>query len=487
MSEVNASDFRPVDSADDILDLYQGVGNQGKSGLEVEFPFFSVNEAGLPAMSLSQNKVLKHAAMNALEGDWLHNEPTSDLLEVASIAMPFKGWKTVLDDTQNKIRVLTEKAEDLGLKRSYFQEFPDKPADELLSRIVDVERYKIMYAPYRADMYECVRYFAVCKSTQVSVGPRSPDHMLENVRRLYSLTPFLFLLTENSSGFMEGKAIKGHQGMFLRRNGLRENRGGVPPYVFTAQNGEEFTRAHIHHAMNNPLFMYYNEKGLLTGVPSGDWSVTFESLREKGLNTASNFFLAQSIMWPDVKIAALKDDAGEVYAHRYEARMFGVGNHQPQTAHLITSALAFDEEFASTTDELLKNFGLDQKDNLNKTYQGIKAAYLAAENNDGAFFDIPYGTGRMLDFTKNFAQLLENLAERHDMQDELLPAITICRTGCTDSKVNRCLFQNYDEVMNFQKNYDPHIFEDPNLSASMIFEDKITAKKQEEGRAACCG
>ncbi|MDH5722173.1 MAG: hypothetical protein OEY94_02485 [Alphaproteobacteria bacterium] len=476
MSDVKASDFSEIDSPGDVWGLYQGVGVNSKSGIETEFPFFSADEPDMPAMNLSQNKALKQAAMNALQGDWLRNEPTSDLLEVTSIAMPFKEWKTVLDDTQKKINILSQKAGELGLKRSYFQEFPDKTADELLSRIVDIERYKIMYAPYRADMYECVRYFAVCKSMQVSVSPGNEDHMLENIRRLYTLAPFLFLLTGNSSGFMEGKFFSGHQGMFLRRNGLRENRGGIPPYVYTAQSGEEFIANHIHHVMNNPLFMFYDRKGVLTRVPSGDWSVTFESLKKKGLNTGSNYFLAQSIMWPDVKIAALTDESGDVYAHRYEARMFGVGNHQHQTAYLITTALAFDPDFAHSVDGLLKAYGFDQKTDLPYTYKLVKDAYSAAENHNGAFFDIAYGNGRMSDFAKIFADLLENMAERHDMRGELLPAITICRTGCTDSKVNCLMFPTYEEVLNFQKSYDPAIFDNPNLSASMIFEDRMSTK-----------
>ena len=142
--------------------------------------------------------------------------------------------------------------------------------------------------------------------------------------------------------------------------------------------------------------------------------------------------------------------------------MFGVGNHQPQTAYLITAALAYDLEFAIGVDELLKAYGMDQKQNLTHTYNSVKEAYVAAENHNGAFFDIPYGTGRMNEFAKSFANLLEEIAERHDMIDELMPAITICRSGCTDSKVNRFLLGTYENVLAFQKNYDPHIFDDPN-------------------------
>ena len=207
MSEVKADDLTEIKNADDVFDLYRGVGQENaKSGIEVELAFFDPKSDNLDAMSLAQNRVLKNAAAAVRpDEDFVHNEPTSELLEVASFAAPFSRAKDVLSDINQKIKILSDKAEGIGLKRSYFQELPDKTADDLLSRIVDVERYKIMYAPYRDDMRKCVQYFAVCKSNQVSVSPYDMDHMHQNIKRLYSLAPFLFLLTDNSCLFSEGQ------------------------------------------------------------------------------------------------------------------------------------------------------------------------------------------------------------------------------------------------------------------------------------------
>lgn len=481
MSEVKADDLTEINDLSDIYDLYKGVGKaNAKSGIEVELSFYDPKDDNLAAMSLCQNKVLKNSAAAALPTeDFVHNEPTSELMEVASIAAPFSKAKTVLDDINKKIKILTSKAEGIGLKRSYFQELPDKTADELLSRIVDVERYKIMYAPYREDMYKCVQYFAVCKSNQISVSPYNMDHMHANVRRLYALAPFLFLLTDNSSAYSEGKPHAGHIGMTLRHAGLTEGRGGVPAYVFSAKNGDEFIREHVNHAMNNPLFMYYDRDGILTKVPSGDWSVTFNALKERGLNTASNYYLAQSIMWPDVKIATLKDSNGAVTGHRYEARMFGVGIHQHQTAYIITNALAFDEVFASEVDELLTRFGLN-------TYSAVLEAYDHARNHNGAFFNVSYGNGKMIDFAKEFADLIEPVAEEAGLLEEAQPLLHICRSGCTDGKVNRLLYPSLDAIKSMQRNYDSAIFDDPNQCAALLFEREIK-RERGNGISACCG
>ncbi|PCJ99049.1 MAG: hypothetical protein COA45_06285 [Zetaproteobacteria bacterium] len=473
MSEVNATDLTKINSADDVFALYAGSGDQAKVGIEVELPFINPQEADLPVMSQSQNIVLKDAAMVLLpEGDWIHNEPTSELLEVVSKAAPFSQAKGILKDINNKIKILSDTALGLGLKRSYFQELPDRTADDLLSRIMDVERYNVMYAPYRADMKKCVQYFAVCKSNQVSVSPYNMNHMLENVRRLYLLAPFLFLMSDNSVGFNEGKPFAGHAGMSLRHHGLLEGRGGILPYVFTAASGEEFISNHIDHVFNNPLFMYYDEQGSLIRVPSGDWSVTPQSLKGKGLNTASNFFLSESLLWPDVKIAALKNDAGEVNGHRFEARMFGVGVHQHQTAFILTAGLAFNQDFARGVDALLAQYGFTD-DNLSGSYDLLLKSYASAREHSGQFFDISYGTGTMAEFAKSFADLVEIMANEEGLTDEVVPILTIFRSGCTDAKVNRILCPTLEDVMAFQQTYDTAIFDDPNLCARTIFAKEI--------------
>ncbi len=463
MSEVNANDLTEINSADDVSELYSGAGDNSKAGIEVELSFFDPTKPDIPAMDLAQNtKLVKN-----INSDWIHNEPTSELLEVASIAASPAQMNDVLKDTNDKIKTLTSQAAKLGLKRSYFQELPEKTAEDLLSRIVDVERYKIMYSPYRADMKKCVDYFAVCKSNQISISPKNSDHMLENVRRLYMLAPFLFLLSDNSSGFCEGKPFKNHIGMSLRHDGLTEGRGGVLPYVFTAKSGDEFVASHIDHVMNNPLFMYYDRQGKLTGVPSGDWGVTFNSLKKRGLNISSNYYLAQSTMWPDIKIATLKDDNGNVTAHRYEARMFGVGIHQHQSAFIITSALAFDNNFAVGVDELLSRYGF-----TNDGYDLVQKSYKAAREHGGEFFNIAYGTGIMANFAKEFADLVENIDVR---QERLAPILDICRSGYTDGKVNRILFPELKDIIEFQRNYDTAIFDNPNSCARMLFAEKLGA------------
>lgn len=486
MSDVKATDTTLIHSAADVAPLYAGAGDQARSGLEVELAFFNPKSPTLEVMTLAQNKVLKAAAADALGAAWVHNEPTSELLEVSSIALPFGQIKSVLADIDQKINVLSAKAQGLGLKRSYFQELPERTADDLLSRIVDVPRYRVMYAPYRADMKSCVQYFAVCKSNQVSVSYPTQDQALRDIRRLYALAPFFFLLTDNSTGFSEGKAFSGHAGMMLRHKGLLAGRGGILPYAFTATSGADFFARHIEAVMNNPLYMYYERDGRLVGLPSGTW-VTFRDLAEKGLNTATNYFLAQSVLWPDVKIAALRSEAGDVYGHRYEARMFGVGLHQHHTAMILTSALAFHAPFARAVDKLLENYGFSFA-NPAEMQRQIEASYTAARAHNGRFFNIPYGTGFMADFARDFADLAETMAEACGLEAEIQPLLEICRTGCTDGRVNRALFASLEDVLAFQRTYDPDLFARTPQAARSAFEPALRRRQSALGRgASCCG
>ncbi len=479
MSEVNASDTRLINAPEDIFETYKGAGENAMTGVEVELAFFDPAAPDLTPMTIPQNKVVKNATNSQCGADWARNEPTSETLEIGSAPNSADNLRAIMADTQAKIKCLSDKAANIGLKRSYFQMLPDKSAADLLKNVMDIERYQAFFGPPRDDMQGIAAYFSVCKSNQISVSYRSHDHMLENVRRLYTLAPFLFMTTDNTAPFDQGKGFKGHAGMHHRA--ALGSRGGFYPYLFTAKTGEDYIASHIEHVMNNPLFVYYDESGKLIRLPSGTWT-SFNALRKQGLNTATNYYFSESVLWPDVKIAALKNSSGEVNNHRYEARMLGVGLHQHQTALLVIAALAFDEAFAFGVDTLLNEFGLTQNSGT-ALKPHLEAAYKAAREHNGKFMDITYGTGSMREFGQKFADLLEASSLMQSYQDELTPFLYICRTGCTDSKVNALLFDTLPKAIDFQRLYEPEIFKNASLSAGMLFEKEIKTHPNYQG---CC-
>jgi len=333
---------------------------------------------------------------------------------------------------------------------------------------VPVERYQAFFAPPRDDMKDVAAYFSVCKSNQVSVSYRDTEHMLANIRRLYALAPIIFMLTDNGSGFDEGQAFSGHAGM--KHRAALGTRGGCPDYVFTAKTGDDYIQSHIDAVMNNPLFVYYDEEGNLIRLPAGTWE-SFNTLKAKGLNTATNYYFSESILWPDVKIAALRNKDDDVVNHRYEARMIGVGIHQHVSALLIVAGLAFSESLAESADQLLKEFGFDWN-NPTETKANLDKAYVNARNHDGKFLDIGYGNKQAIDFTNKFADLIEAAYDGSDIQNETNAITSIARNGLTDAKINRMLFDTLDKAIEFQRGYDPSIFDDTNQCAHMIFDKR---------------
>lgn len=470
MSEVNANDLRQINNIDDVLHTYEGAGDEAMTGIEVELAYFDPETPDLTPMTVPQNKVVKNATNTECSGDFARNEPTSEMLEIGSAPGKPEDLKSIINDTNRKIACLTQKAADIGLKRSYFQDLPNKTAKQLLQNVVPVERYQAFFEPPRSDMEAIAAYFSVCKSNQVSVSYHDHAHLLANIRRLYALAPVIFMLTDNGSGFDEGQAYSGHAGM--KHRAALKTRGGCPDYVFTAKTGEEYIHEHIQNVMSNPLFVYYDNEGKLIRLPAGTWE-SFDSLTAKGLNTATNYYFSESILWPDVKIAALKNVADEVINHRYEARMIGVGIHQHVSALLIIAGLAFNPLFAEKTDHLLAQFGFDWKD-PSATKANLQNAYTNAREHNGAFLGIAYGNAQMIDFTKKFSDLIEGAYLGTSLENEILPITSIARTGCTDAKINRLMFDNLDKVIAHQRDYDPAILEDTNQCAHMLFEKSLS-------------
>lgn len=468
MSEVKADNLDLIESPDDVWPLYEGAGAEMKTGVEVELCYFDPQSPDLAPMTPEQNAAVKKAANDAMgRADWFRNEPTADVLEVGTFACPADSTclKNIIDDNNRKISLLSAKARDIGLKRSYFPAFPEKTSPELFKGLVDNPRFQAFFNPPRTDMIDVAAYFAVCKSNQVSVSYHDLDHLLTNIRRLYVLTPFLFMLTDNSSPFDQGKPFPGHAGM-THRTSLGA-RGNVPPYLFTAASGEDYITAHINHVMNGPLFVFYDRSGVLQRIPSGQWK-SFTELKADGLNTASNYFLAQSVLWPDVKIAPYKDGHANPVGHRYEARGIGVGIHQHQSALLIVAGLAFKDSFAARTDELLNAFGFDLG-RPGSLKEPLDKAYEAARTHNHQFLNTRYGNGTMRNFASRFADILEDVFAGEGLDEELVPLLDICRSGLSDAHINYKMWPGLDDCLKHQKEYDDRIFENPNQNARMVF------------------
>ncbi len=453
MSEVRPDNKHLISHPEDVLHLYQGAGSGSERiGAEAEFSFY--DPATLKVMSLEQQRwIVSRSTFN------VHLEPGADLLEVASKAYPPDQAVKVIEDTAEMLAELDVLAAEAGLVRCPFEFMPNVQADRLLENISKVPRFQTFFVPVREDMRDIARHFVLSKSAQVSVSYRDPGHLLENMRRLYFLAPFLFMLSDNNPGFVEGnpEPVNYHPGLVFRSSlGFR---GGIPPHFWTAESGEDYIGGHIEQVMSGAMFAYFERDGTLVRLPNGNYT-NFLELQMAGqeLNTLSNYFLAQSTLWPDIKIAQITGDSGEVTGHRYEARMFGSGPHQYASAVVIVRALAFNQNFASRVSRLLKEFGF-YCDSPASSRQLLEESYLQARVHGGRYFSIRYGIGTMRDFAGMFAEALEEFfSEEPEYRKFSEPLLHICRTGRTDAFANRKYLSGYEHVLDFLKNIPDNFF-----------------------------
>lgn len=476
MSDTNKNNGKRLD-ADAIearVSLYRGVGTgNGRLGSEIELAFFNPVSPDLAFMTREQNKAVRDAAENIYRLA-TSVEATSETLEVATDAFTFTNVGRVIEDASCRIRKLTAAAGHCGLKRSWTEYLPQSSFSDLKKQVMDRPRSTaFIEAFHRHGAAGIANYFTASKATQVSVSHEDPEHLLRNVRRLYFLAPYLFLLTENSCRFTENdpKAVPFHPGMHYRAQ--LGQRGFIADYIFSAQTGEELIRAHLNEVVSTPMFTWIGQDGeFVQAAPGGLKS--FRDLAGEGLNTQANFELAESMLWHDVKIAGLRDADNNVQGYRYEARMFGVGAHQHATAPLIVGALAFDDDFASKTDALLLEHGFDVARPW-RSRDILLSAYKNALTRGGDFMNIDYGLRPMIDFSRRFGALLSDCYAGRGLDVHLRPLLHIAETGRTDGRVNAETFYALKDVKNFQRHYRSFVLDQPAVCADMLIRGEMNA------------
>ena len=467
MATLGGNNTRKITSVDDVLHLYGGVGRgNGKFGTEIEIAFYDAQT--LAFMNKEQNIALVEKA--AAKGISLNYEPFCDGLEVASTAGTHDDILAVIEDTNLKTEKTVEIAETLGLKRSFFEQSPQVRTYDLLNNIIDNERYQAFFVPVRKDIEAIARYFVSSKSTQASVSYETPDHLLDNVRTLYFLTPFLFMLSANNAPFMNDSAIpvKYLAGMNYRAS--LGHLGGVPDYVFTAENGEDFIKSHIEDVLTTRVFSIFDHDGKQIKLPENQWK-SLRDLESEGLNTEQNYVQVQSMMWRDVAIKPFRDERGGLSQHRYEARMFGAGMHQHATAAFIVSGLAFNPDYMADVQALLREFGFKAGTPV-ETKARLLASYTSARQHDNKFFGVPYGSGIMRDFAREFGQITTRAYQNASdgLKQYLAPLSYICETGMCDTRAHAEHLCNLEMVKNLQLSHNNRCINNARYCAGMYYE-----------------
>ena len=446
MTDVKKDSHELIQSEQDALKLYAPPPQSmtGGVGLEVEMALYKPRSDGqidIPpaAVLLEMQKKLKSQGYDAqLEA--------SGVLEYASAPMPFGDVGKLIKASAQDIKHFESVAAEQGYSRSLTCILPTTTRQQAMDHLVPRERLQAALKGITETMHPLVLNVPLLTTgTQVSFAPEDMGQLHRMMTRAYILTPLIMAAMNSHSGFTQNDERR--QDVHLRGEyyAYHGSRGGIAESFLLAQDAEDFTRRHIRSIFDSPMLFAYGSDGQLITPPAGE-VLTFRSLIARGLNTRSNYELAESFQYHDVKVCNLRNADGTVIGKRLEVRACDSGVHQAASLLLLTTALIPDGVAADRLQALLNEYGL--------TCDGRKDAGLllqarqAAVYHQGQFMDIPFGrdpkTGlprSMRDFAADVASILsDHYASDVSVQAQLSQLVHILLSGECDAKMmkQRC-------------------------------------------------
>jgi hypothetical protein len=443
MTDVQKTNLKKISSFEDALPLYAPPPKRytGKIGAEVEMPLVKpgLSKPALPTALEMQalQKKMKDMGYDA------QLEPAG-VIEYASPALQNDDVAALLRAVKKDIAVFDKAANDEGFTRPQFSIVPTTTREEALGNMVSRERLQVSLKAMQEIFDEnTLRLPMLTSSVQTSFSPEDPEQMFRMVKRAYALTPLLMASCNASSNYImdEDKKLD-----YLPRGkyylGYGEA-GGVSPAFLKSSTGDEFIRNHIEAVFNAPMHFAYNAEGGLIPA-SKENRITYAKLVEQGLGTQSNYELAETFLYNDVKICNLRDEAGKAIGKRMEVRGADSGYDQPVMAILLTAALVPDGKAADDFDALLKDYGFTG--NPKQDADLYLKSRDAAVNNGGKFMDVTFGTGRLRDFAADVAGILVNAYDGKIPAKDMERLTDVLMTGNCDGKIFAEKFANLAEV-----------------------------------------
>lgn len=458
--------------------FYEGAQNSAcKIGAEVEYAL--CRQLDLTAPSLLENKAL----FSGLEhkGWGARREPPTNAIELATPPFEISNIRDLLSHVNQGTSALYAAALEQGLIVSPFGHLPHTALTDL--EVIDLDRYQAFWENVRGDMVECARFFMSCMNIQVSLGYKDPDHLLRIIRMATALEPVMFLTTDSSCGFNEGRPIR-HVQNIAQKNKMGVNTG-IPDFYYTARSGAQLVDAHIDFTLNNPhVFTAFNDAGALVRFPEGRWC-SFNQLEALGLGpqNLTNYLQAQSESWRRAcNIAVITDEDGNLTNHRAEIAAFQNGLlHQRASAIILGYLIGFDDQFYEDTQKLLHGAGIDL-DALDESKPVLEANFDAACYHDNRYHEVSFGTATMKDFVLPFADVIEAAAARHGLGADIQPAVHIMRSGRPDWLVYRQALPTLDETLDYLRSFPALVQDNPALldagrCADQLFKSASTQSK----------
>ncbi|HYD19110.1 MAG TPA: glutamate-cysteine ligase family protein [Patescibacteria group bacterium] len=408
-------------------------GFHGMVGLEVEMPLYRPGaakpEIPPPAAMAAMHKLLKEAGYDA------QLEPAG-VLEYASPPVKVEDAAKLVAQAREDIAAFEKVIGDHGYARAPFAIMPTTTPQDALDNKVSRERLEAALAVLN-EVYPpgLSNVPLLTTGVQTSFSPKSDAELFRMAYRGYALTPLIVAAMNSSSGYAANDDVR-RDDVHLRTKYYEDygTAGGISAAFLKAANPEQFIRNHIHEVFDNPMFFAYCEDGSLMRSTK-DNVLTFRKLVDMGMNTLTNYELAETFLYNDIKIANVRDAEGQVVGKRVEIRAADSGLHQPASTLLLTAALIPDGATAAKFDRLLKDYGFTGNPVADAGL--LKAARKSAVEHNGRFMDVAFGTGRLRDFAADVAGLVVSHYERdRGVQAEVSKLAEVLLSGNSDAKLN---------------------------------------------------
>jgi hypothetical protein len=450
MTDVNKTKTTLVTSEAEARTLYRPPqpGYTGKVGLEVEMPLYAAakTEAGArPRIPCADEMAEMQKELKARGYD-AQLEPAG-VLEYASPPVPVAEVAKLVRQAHDDIEAFEQAAAAHGYARAPFCVMPTTSLQEALDNHVGRERLEALIAAMpEGGATDVMRLSLLTTGVQTSFSPQDDEELFRMARRGYMLTPLLLAAMASSSGFAENDNKR--QDIHLRGKYYEGygTSGGLSQAFLRADGGESLIRNHVTEVFDAPMPFCYDAEGHARLAPAGQ-PMTFRSLAAEGLNTLSNYELAETFLYHDIKIANLRDTAGAVVGKRVEVRAADSGLHQPFSALLLTAALVPDGQTAAAFDTLLHAYGFSGDPRQDAPL--LQASRDAAVRHQGRFMDVAFGTGNLRDFAADVAGLVsKHYAQEPAVTVEVAKLVEVLMTGESDAKRYAASYRTLDDVAN---------------------------------------
>lgn len=450
MTDVQKNNTRLIASIDDARGLYAPPPREftGKMGVEVEMPLIDARR-GKPEVPTAAEMEKLQQVLRA-KGFDAQLEPAG-VLEYASPATgtDAKAVVRLVDVLRAELATFTNAAESAGFTRVPFSMVPTTTEQDALDKIVSRPRLQVSIGAMK-DIFpaDTLRLPLLTSAVQVSFSPKNENEMFDMARRAYALTPLLMAACNSLSGYVVGEDEK--LGVLPRAKYYQGygRAGGLSEAFLKAANGKEFIEGHIREVFDAPMHFAYDKEGNLFPA-SREKPITFAGLAAMGLNNQSNYELAETFLYNDIKICNLRDEAGNVVGKRMEVRGADSGIDQPVMAALLSAAIVPTGPQARAFDALLTEYGFTGNPKIDAPL--YVAGREAVVNHGGKFMDVAFGkdpqTGAARSLRDFAADVASIVAERYEKQPELASDVSrlvqVLLTGDCDAKL---FSQKFDKL-----------------------------------------